>query len=206
MEFQSSRFAARVDRGGAAADARASRTGVAGIARRSRAGARRCERADAVGRGLGYYGLQAAIAECHAVAPSFDDTDWARIVRALRRARDARAVARRAAQPRGRRLDGRRPGRRARDRRRSRATSCADFRPLHAVRAELLERTGRTGCRGRGVPARPPSCRATTPRPIVLRRRAEALAARRELRRAVARSRRAHRGCGSDPGCSRNQC
>ncbi|HWM73839.1 MAG TPA: RNA polymerase sigma factor [Nocardioides sp.] len=34
----------------------------------------------AVGRGLGAYGLQAAIAECHAVAASVDDTDWERIV------------------------------------------------------------------------------------------------------------------------------
>jgi RNA polymerase sigma factor (sigma-70 family) len=33
-----------------------------------------------VGRGLGAYGLQAAIAECHAVAASIDDTDWERIV------------------------------------------------------------------------------------------------------------------------------
>jgi RNA polymerase sigma factor (sigma-70 family) len=33
-----------------------------------------------VGRGLGAYGLQAAIAECHAVAPSVEDTDWERIV------------------------------------------------------------------------------------------------------------------------------
>jgi RNA polymerase sigma factor (sigma-70 family) len=32
------------------------------------------------GRGLGAYGLQAAIAECHAVAPSVDETDWERIV------------------------------------------------------------------------------------------------------------------------------
>lgn len=37
-------------------------------------------RAGRVGRGLGAYGLQAAIAECHAVAPSVDDTDWERIV------------------------------------------------------------------------------------------------------------------------------
>lgn len=37
-------------------------------------------RAAATGRGLGAYGLQAAIAECHAVAASVDDTDWARIV------------------------------------------------------------------------------------------------------------------------------
>ena len=33
-----------------------------------------------VGRGLGAYGIQAAIAECHAVAPSVDQTDWERIV------------------------------------------------------------------------------------------------------------------------------
>ncbi|TQC41803.1 RNA polymerase subunit sigma-24 [Rhodococcus sp. WS4] len=37
-------------------------------------------RAEQVGRGLGAYGLQAAIAECHAVAPSVDATDWERIV------------------------------------------------------------------------------------------------------------------------------
>jgi RNA polymerase sigma factor (sigma-70 family) len=44
---------------------------------RGRAALARAERA---GRGLGYYGLQAAIAECHAVAPSVEATDWARIV------------------------------------------------------------------------------------------------------------------------------
>ena len=33
-----------------------------------------------VGRGLGAYGVQAAIAECHAVAPSVAATDWERIV------------------------------------------------------------------------------------------------------------------------------
>jgi predicted RNA polymerase sigma factor len=32
------------------------------------------------GRGLGAYGLQAAIAECHAVAPSVAATDWDRVV------------------------------------------------------------------------------------------------------------------------------
>ncbi|MFF0544668.1 RNA polymerase sigma factor [Nocardia thailandica] len=37
-------------------------------------------RAEAAGRGLGAYGLQAAIAECHAVAPSVAATDWDRIV------------------------------------------------------------------------------------------------------------------------------
>ena len=33
-----------------------------------------------VGRGLGAYGVQAAIAECHAVARSVEETDWDRIV------------------------------------------------------------------------------------------------------------------------------
>lgn len=37
-------------------------------------------RAGELGRGLGAYGLQAAIAECHAVASSVDATDWDRIV------------------------------------------------------------------------------------------------------------------------------
>ncbi len=37
-------------------------------------------RADAIGRGRGPYGLQAGIAECHAVAATFADTDWNRIV------------------------------------------------------------------------------------------------------------------------------
>jgi RNA polymerase sigma factor (sigma-70 family) len=36
--------------------------------------------AEDVGRGLGPYGLQAAIAECHAVAVSVEETDWERIV------------------------------------------------------------------------------------------------------------------------------
>lgn len=36
--------------------------------------------AEAAGRGLGAYGLQAAIAECHAVAPSVAETNWDRVV------------------------------------------------------------------------------------------------------------------------------
>ena len=36
--------------------------------------------AERIGRGLGAYGLQAAIAECHAVAPSVPATNWERIV------------------------------------------------------------------------------------------------------------------------------
>jgi RNA polymerase sigma factor (sigma-70 family) len=37
-------------------------------------------RATATGRGLGPYGLQAAIAACHATAPSVRETDWERVV------------------------------------------------------------------------------------------------------------------------------
>jgi RNA polymerase sigma factor (sigma-70 family) len=37
-------------------------------------------RAGTVGRGLGPYGLQAAIASCHTAAPSVAETDWERIV------------------------------------------------------------------------------------------------------------------------------
>ena len=37
-------------------------------------------RADALGRGRAAYALQAAIAECHAMAVSVDETDWDRIV------------------------------------------------------------------------------------------------------------------------------
>ncbi|HEX7135227.1 MAG TPA: RNA polymerase sigma factor [Iamia sp.] len=48
-----------------------------GAVRRGRAA---LARAGQVGRGLGAYGLQAAIAECHAVAPSVPATDWERIV------------------------------------------------------------------------------------------------------------------------------
>ena len=38
------------------------------------------ERGDALGRGRGFYGLQAAIAERHAVATSVAQTDWGAIV------------------------------------------------------------------------------------------------------------------------------
>ncbi|MFE3290509.1 RNA polymerase sigma factor [Rhodococcus sp. NPDC059234] len=37
-------------------------------------------RAEHVGRGLGAYGLQAVIAECHALAPSVAETNWERVV------------------------------------------------------------------------------------------------------------------------------
>ncbi len=79
LELTSSRFPARVRDDGEPIlleqqdrrrwDRSAIRRGQAALAR-----------AALVGRGLGAYGLQAAIAECHAVAPSVDETDWERIV------------------------------------------------------------------------------------------------------------------------------
>jgi RNA polymerase sigma factor (sigma-70 family) len=79
MEFQSSRFAARIAPDGSPvllADQDRTRWERGRIAR----GAAALRRADAAGRGRGAYALQAAIAECHAVAPSVEDTDWERIV------------------------------------------------------------------------------------------------------------------------------
>ena len=79
MELQASRSAARVDAAGkpvllldqdrARWDRLLIRRGL--IAR---------ERAEALGGSLGPYALQAAIAACHARAPSADATDWPRIV------------------------------------------------------------------------------------------------------------------------------
>jgi RNA polymerase sigma factor (sigma-70 family) len=79
MELQSSRFGARVAPDGSPillADQDRGRWDRAQIER----GRVALRRADAVGRGRGSYGLQAAIAECHAVAPSVEATDWERIV------------------------------------------------------------------------------------------------------------------------------
>ena len=141
MEFQSSRFAARVDRDGlplTLGEQDRRRWDRSAIAR----GRAALARADAAGRGLGYYGLQAAIAECHAIAPAFDQTDWSRIM-ALYDALETlapspvvrlnRAVAvSMAGDPEGalQLVDGL-------------ADELSDFRPLHAVRAELLERVGK---------------------------------------------------------------
>jgi RNA polymerase sigma factor (sigma-70 family) len=79
MEFLVARFPARVDREGhpiLLADQDRSRWDRALIAR----GRAALARGDALGRGRGPYGLQAAIAECHDAAATVDDTDWARIV------------------------------------------------------------------------------------------------------------------------------
>ena len=83
MEFQSSRFAARTDADGRPIlledqnrtkwDRAQIQRGVAALERAANALQRR-------GVGWGPYALQAALAECHAVAPTAADTDWARIV------------------------------------------------------------------------------------------------------------------------------
>ncbi|MFE5408218.1 RNA polymerase sigma factor [Microbacterium sp. NPDC056569] len=80
MEFQSSRFAARVDADGLPVtleDQDRRRWDRSAIGR----GLDAMRNTDASPRGLGYYGLQAAIAQCHAVAPTFAETDWERILR-----------------------------------------------------------------------------------------------------------------------------
>ncbi|WP_431279450.1 RNA polymerase sigma factor [Leifsonia poae] len=79
MEFQASRFSARTAHDGTPIlldEQDRSRWDRAQIAR----GQASLALADAVGRGRGSYGLQAAIAECHATAPTFEATDWERIV------------------------------------------------------------------------------------------------------------------------------
>jgi RNA polymerase sigma factor (sigma-70 family) len=83
MEFQSSRFAAREAPDGSPillADQDRTRWDRGRI----RSGVAALDRADAVarsqGRGRGNYALQAAIAGCHAVAPSVEATDWDEIV------------------------------------------------------------------------------------------------------------------------------
>jgi RNA polymerase sigma factor (sigma-70 family) len=79
LELTAARFPARVDQDGEPVlleQQDRTRWDRAAI-RRGRAA---LELATGVGRGLGAYGLQAAIAECHAVAASVDDTDWERVV------------------------------------------------------------------------------------------------------------------------------
>ncbi len=79
MEFQSSRFAARVTADGAPillADQDRTAWDRSAIMR----GTSALQRADALGQGRGSYTLQAAIAERHAVASSVEETDWEQIV------------------------------------------------------------------------------------------------------------------------------
>ena len=142
MEFQSSRFAARVGPDGlprTLQEQDRSQWDRSAITRAIEA----MRRADAVALAPGYYALQAAIAQCHAVAPTFGATDWTRIL-ALYDALDAlapspvirlnRAVALSM-------VDGPEAALTALD---ELEHELAGFRPLFAVRAELLERLGRT--------------------------------------------------------------
>ncbi|OCG74746.1 RNA polymerase sigma factor [Microbacterium sediminis] len=79
LALTAARFPARVDAAGEPvllADQDRTRWDR-GLIRLGRDALARC---DALGRGRGPYALQAAIAECHDVAPSVDDTDWERIV------------------------------------------------------------------------------------------------------------------------------
>ncbi len=79
LELTSARFPARTNADGEPVlleDQDRRRWDQAAI-RRGRAALATAER---VGLGLGPYGIQAAIAECHAVAPSVQGTDWERVV------------------------------------------------------------------------------------------------------------------------------
>jgi len=83
MEFQSSRFAARTDADGRPVlleDQDRTKWDRAQIVRGTAALERAAETLRRNGIGWGPYALQAALAECHAVAPAAKDTDWARIV------------------------------------------------------------------------------------------------------------------------------
>jgi len=83
MEFQRSRFAAREERDGTPvllADQDRRRWDHGQIARANLLLARADAAAAARRVGRGAYALPAAIAQCHAIAPSVQETDWARIV------------------------------------------------------------------------------------------------------------------------------
>ena len=79
MELTAARFPARVDAAGqpVSLDDQDRRLWDQSAIRRGRAALDQAARA---GRGLGAFGLQASIAECHALARSVDETDWPRIV------------------------------------------------------------------------------------------------------------------------------
>jgi RNA polymerase sigma factor (sigma-70 family) len=79
LELTAARFPARLDRDGRPVllEQQDRRLWDRAAILRGRAA---LQTAAAAGRGLGAYGLQASIAECHAVAPSAEATDWNRIV------------------------------------------------------------------------------------------------------------------------------
>ncbi|KUI27720.1 RNA polymerase subunit sigma-24 [Mycobacterium sp. IS-1742] len=83
MELQTSRFAARTDDAGhpiMLEDQDRTKWDRAQIGRGVAALRRAAEAVDRRGTGWGPYSLQAALAECHATAPSTTETDWRRIV------------------------------------------------------------------------------------------------------------------------------
>jgi RNA polymerase sigma factor (sigma-70 family) len=83
MEFQSSRFAARTDSDGRPIlleDQNRTKWDRAQIRRGAAALQRSADALQRKGVGWGPYALQAAIAECHATAPTAADTDWKHIV------------------------------------------------------------------------------------------------------------------------------
>ncbi|VFA97156.1 RNA polymerase sigma factor [Nocardia cyriacigeorgica] len=79
LELTAARFPARTDAAGRPVllEQQDRRRWDRSAIRRGRAALARTEQ---LGRGLGAYGLQAAIAECHAVAPSVEQTNWERVV------------------------------------------------------------------------------------------------------------------------------
>jgi RNA polymerase sigma factor (sigma-70 family) len=83
MEFQSSRFGARAGADGRAVlleDQDRTKWDRAQIVRGAAALELAAQTLQRKGIGWGPYALQAALAECHAAAPTAADTDWARIV------------------------------------------------------------------------------------------------------------------------------
>ncbi len=140
MEFSSSRFRARLDGAGlplTLAEQDRTHWDRSAIAR----GREALARASSLGGGYGYYRLQARIAECHAVASSFEETDWRQIVRLydalvalapspVIRLNRAVALSMVAGPEAALALVD------------DVAPALPGFRPLHAVRAELLERMG----------------------------------------------------------------
>ncbi|MBB5790243.1 sigma-70 family RNA polymerase sigma factor [Jiangella mangrovi] len=82
LELTAARFPARIDAQGRPVLLEDQDRGLwdAAAIRRGRAALAASARADGGSRGLGAYGLQASIAECHAMAPSVAETDWGRIV------------------------------------------------------------------------------------------------------------------------------
>ena len=102
------------------------------------------ERAEALGGAAGPYALQAAIAACHARAPTPAETDWARIAALYEELAQRHAVAGRRAESRGRGRHGVRPGGGPRAGRcPDRGAFAPDYHLLPSVRGDLLAKLGR---------------------------------------------------------------